>query len=538
MINSVSAEENFNVTAIYRYLTNDILIESDCEDGTDMTVIIGKYDADNFNSYTEITKSNIGEKVIYVGQAAYGDDGITVELESVENGFYAAYCGIADGSDAGKSVFYIASEDEYKEAFEAFENATKSNIAEVINKWCEEKPIINLDVENSVYTADKDAVHSIFLNNLAANENIDVQSLNTDFKNAIAIAEFNAASDKTAVLEKYFNTLKLEKADVFDANKESLTALVTQQSECKKGTISSYDDFVKAYNKSAALTELNNCTRDTVKQCLTDNAEIFGINAVSGYSSANADKVNAAMVYKDFKTPEAVKSAFEKAVKDNKKSSSGGSSGGGSSGGSSSGSSGGGFSSTNTVPVVSNGDTFTDLKGFEWAEDAIVYLKKNGILSGTGDGTFEPQRSIKREEFAKIITETFSIAKTGNAAFGDVDENAWYAEYVRAVHNAGIMNGMGEKLFGAGQNITRQDAVVILYRYLSAQNFEFKNTRDIVFADDEKIADYAKDAVYTMYRAGIVNGKDNNMFCPTDSISRAEASAIVYRVMNERGMTK
>ena len=55
-----------------------------------------------------------------------------------------------------------------------------------------------------------------------------------------------------------------------------------------------------------------------------------------------------------------------------------------------------------------------------------------------------------------------------------------------------------------------------------------------VFTDDERIADYAKDAVYTLRDKGVLNGKGENEFAPTDTATRAEAAMLLYRISKNR----
>ena len=172
--------------------------------------------------------------------------------------------------------------------------------------------------------------------------------------------------------------------------------------------------------------------------------------------------------------------------------------------------------------------TFNDVSSSYWAYDAVEYLAKNKIISGNGNGAFEPERKISREEFVKLLAQALELEyKSEPIAFSDVSLGAWYEKYIVAAVREGIINGITDTKFGIGQNVTRQDLAVMLYRagkFLPEENYNS-------FGDDDKISDYAKDAVYTLRAYGIINGKTNSEFAPSEPASRAEAAMMIYRMI-------
>ena len=167
---------------------------------------------------------------------------------------------------------------------------------------------------------------------------------------------------------------------------------------------------------------------------------------------------------------------------------------------------------------------------YDWAKDAILALNKKGIVSGVGNGKFEPGRAVNREEFAKLLCETFGLEKTDEASsFTDVANGSWYEVYVMTANKHGIINGVEESVFGTGRNITREDMVTMLYRAICAKGIEISD-EGTVFEDDNEISDYAKDAVLKMCAKGVVNGVGENKFAPKKSATRAEAAVILKRV--------
>lgn len=169
---------------------------------------------------------------------------------------------------------------------------------------------------------------------------------------------------------------------------------------------------------------------------------------------------------------------------------------------------------------------FTDMDNTHWAYDAVTALRDKGIIDGYSDESFKPGATITREAFIKLIMTAYSIECDTENPFSDVESEAWYEGYVGGAYKAGIITGDDKGMFGVGKSITRQDAAVILYRVSKiAENSDYE------FSDSTDIAEYAKVAVNTLAARGIINGKDGNCFMPRYLLTRAEAAALLYRLL-------
>lgn len=222
-----------------------------------------------------------------------------------------------------------------------------------------------------------------------------------------------------------------------------------------------------------------------------------------------------------------------------KKGTSGGSGSGGSSGGGSSGGggwSGGSFAGvTSAVKIDDNlkdEKIFKDTSTFEWAESAIEALVKKGVVAVNEDKTFEPSRSIKREEAVKMIVTAFDIPDgVGETGFSDVERDKWYYSYLLAAEKNGIINGIDENIFGVAMNVTRQDAAVILFNAVKDKLSEEEDKPE--FVDSEEISGYAKAAIGYFAKKGIINGYEDNTFKPKNTITRAEFAVILAKLVEE-----
>lgn len=207
-------------------------------------------------------------------------------------------------------------------------------------------------------------------------------------------------------------------------------------------------------------------------------------------------------------------------------------------GGSLSAGSGGGGGSAVSQPtkteLLENTASFKDMENFEWANDAVSALFKKNIISGVGENKFEPGRSVKKEEFIKMIVLAFElIAKDDiRTSFNDVFDNEWYYEYIQTAFSNGIVNGDADGSLGIGRNITREDAAVIIWRTAKAAGYKLnENKSGHIFADNDGISDYAKTAVNELYENKYISGKNDNKFDPKASLLRAEAAKLIYEII-------
>ena len=112
--------------------------------------------------------------------------------------------------------------------------------------------------------------------------------------------------------------------------------------------------------------------------------------------------------------------------------------------------------------------------------------------------------------------------------FTDIASDDWCYSFIKTAYLAGITNGIEENVFGKGQNISRQDLCVMVYRAVKAGDYSLGGEAEIQFADSAEISDYAQEAVSQMSKAGIVSGDENRNFNPLNPATRAEAAKIIY----------
>lgn len=341
-------------------------------------------------------------------------------------------------------------------------------------------------------------------------------------KKSFESEEFKNRAYMDETVLKYYNADLL--SDIF-------TMLYNDKSE-------SIDEFDENLVSAVVLCTINeNDGTGEIKNVLNDYAEKYNFDKTKFETSLYSALANEAS-----KTPfGSVDDIADFIKKYKKQESSGGSgSGGGSKGGSLTGSTSKPPLSGVELPVYEvPGDMsdaskiFSDLEGNEWASEAIEDLYIKGVINGTEEGKFSPSLNVKREEFAKMLTKAFKVDLVSSEQhFDDVTTDDWCYDFVNSLYLSGAANGISEKLFGKGENITRQDLCVMICRMADIANGSFDNEKEpITFSDSDKIADYANDSVSRMQRAGIISGYEDNSFRPDGFATRAEAAKIIYETL-------
>ena len=190
-----------------------------------------------------------------------------------------------------------------------------------------------------------------------------------------------------------------------------------------------------------------------------------------------------------------------------------------------------------TLDVKAN-DGFSDVKPGDWFYSYVMDASKRGIIIGNGDGTFGPYTNVTRVQFATMMArvDDFKPAEWEGKASQFSDMNGITGEAAAAVAycaDKGYITGDGgATTFRPNATITRQEMAVIISRVMKL------NTEDVnigtPFADDAKIAGWAKNYVYACVNANMLMGEGNNTFNPLGNTIRAAAATAAVRVDNAK----
>lgn len=172
---------------------------------------------------------------------------------------------------------------------------------------------------------------------------------------------------------------------------------------------------------------------------------------------------------------------------------------------------------------------FSDIAG-HWAEDSIKNAVSKGIVRGYPDGTFGPEKAVTRAEFAVMLINALKPAANEAAlTFSDTPKIAtWARKSVAYAVQLGIVHGYSDGSFRPDAAITRAEMAAMIAAALGKSNPSDTATG---FADDKDIPTWAKAGIAFVKQAGIVEGKGDNLFVPSDKATRAEAVTILLKML-------
>ncbi len=172
-------------------------------------------------------------------------------------------------------------------------------------------------------------------------------------------------------------------------------------------------------------------------------------------------------------------------------------------------------SSTNTMP-------FTDVSSDYWYYSYILDAYNTGIISGVSNDSFAPQSSITGADF---LTMLFNA---------DSSESQYSTAQEWAEGNSILTDS---DTFDLNSAISRENMMVLLYRYFQYKNIEFSTVSDLSdYTDSGEISADALEAVQALVGEGIITGYQSQLR-PGDNLSRAEAAVILVRALELTGTT-
>lgn len=177
---------------------------------------------------------------------------------------------------------------------------------------------------------------------------------------------------------------------------------------------------------------------------------------------------------------------------------------------------------------------FSDIPDHAWYNMFVSCLKQLDLVDGVSETEYAPQDNIKRSEFVKLLALLSEDSVTPYASivtFTDGDQEDWYHSFEEWAAANEIVEGDAGNQFHGESYITREEAVVMLYRFAQAYGDhifdQVGDAQAVSFNDEDRISDWAKEAVTVMAKAGVVAGDDEGNFNPSEPITRAEAAKVV-----------
>ncbi|QJD84731.1 InlB B-repeat-containing protein [Cohnella herbarum] len=183
--------------------------------------------------------------------------------------------------------------------------------------------------------------------------------------------------------------------------------------------------------------------------------------------------------------------------------------------------------------AASESSGFQDVRPTDWFYEAAVYVRKNGIFSGTGGGLFSPKGTMTRAMYVTALGRMagVDVSEYSASSFADVPAGIWYAPYVAWAVKKGIAGGTGGRNFSPDATVSREQMATLILRYFESYQIPYQSSNRITTepSDLANVSSWAADAVVRLWQEGLFAGDSNGNFNPHGQASRAEAAILFMR---------
>lgn len=179
---------------------------------------------------------------------------------------------------------------------------------------------------------------------------------------------------------------------------------------------------------------------------------------------------------------------------------------------------------------------FADVAKGSWYYEGVRYAYENGLMNGTGEGTFSPDLPTSRGMLVTILYRLAGSPAAGSASFTDVAQGQWYADGVAWASANGVVTGYPDGSFRPNDTITREQMAAILYQYARIQGKLDDSRADLsIFSDLDSLSAYAKEPMSWAVAQGLFSGVSADTLAPGGSTTRAQAAVILTAFSKAQG---
>lgn len=193
---------------------------------------------------------------------------------------------------------------------------------------------------------------------------------------------------------------------------------------------------------------------------------------------------------------------------------------------------------------ASDVNPFTDVKPDRWYTEGVLWCYTNGYMKGESETTFAPSKDMTR---AMLVTVLAAIAGVDTSAeeyqqspFVDVAEGKWYTGTIVWANANDIANGISDDTFGYKNPVTREQLVLMVYKFMQMQGVDtsyVSETKYAAFGDTDRVHDWAVDAMKWAITNDIISGTGTVegalQISPRTVATRAQIAVIVKAMLEK-----
>ena len=173
---------------------------------------------------------------------------------------------------------------------------------------------------------------------------------------------------------------------------------------------------------------------------------------------------------------------------------------------------------------------FSDVSAGDWFYDPVCYVYAGGLMTGVSDTAFAPEATTTRAMIVSMLARMENVTSAADAGFTDVEASDWYATAVNWAASEGIVGGFGDGTFQPNAAITREQMASILYRYAEYKGLDVSARTDLSHYSDQPSA-WAEDVMQWAVAEGLLAGVTDDQLQPQGQATRAQVAAIFERFL-------
>lgn len=180
---------------------------------------------------------------------------------------------------------------------------------------------------------------------------------------------------------------------------------------------------------------------------------------------------------------------------------------------------------------------YTDVSRNAWYYESIRDVSLKGYMSGMGDKKFSPQTNLTRAQFVQLLFAMEGLDKTaydGETGFSDVPEGKWFSPAVKWAKDTGITSGTGEGIFNVNGMVTREQLAQFMMKYAEYKNHDVSGKVDISpYVDASSVSKWAYPAVeWAVHERIFTSMSDTSLILAPQSYSTRAIAARVVSVFD------
>lgn len=200
------------------------------------------------------------------------------------------------------------------------------------------------------------------------------------------------------------------------------------------------------------------------------------------------------------------------------------------------------FQGTGLFALAKKAQRFPDVADNHYAKSSIEKLAARSVINGFEDGTFRPNDTVTRAEFATMLVRALGLKDTtvhgAPPIFVDIRTTDWHHNVVTTSYQAELISGKGEGRFAPQDLITQQEMAAMIaraHKYAGGSDaLTALEQAELLgqLAKSEAIAPWARTSVALTFKQGILTGPTLTSFDPTRTADRAMAADMLYHLLD------